>query len=211
MLKSLYLILWLLFYSTSYCQSLPFEPKSGDFVLQNLSSNFASGVSGATNSPWSHVGIIDRHNDKVVVIEANFRGVVQTPLLVFLQRCKLRYSVVRLSISSTTRTEILNRVKTHLGKPYDYLFRLNELDTIYCSELIYDALDYVLKSKSPLSPKPMDFSGAITYWEKYFKRHGSPVPQGELGVSPHDIFKILGGEVIFHYDKSVVFFQKLYN
>ena len=98
-----------------------------------------------------------------------------------------------------------------MGKPYDYLFRINEVDTIYCSELIFDALDHALNFSNPITPKPMDFSGAIEYWNKYFQRHGSDVPQGKPGVSPHDIFQIAGGVLIFHYDKSQFNFDKLYD
>ena len=120
--------------------SLPFEPKLGDFVFQNLSSNFASGVSGATNSIWSHVGIINKKDEQFTVIEANFKGVIETPLNVFLHRCKNRYSIVRLSLSKANFSGILNRVKSHLGKKDDYLFRIDETDTLYCSELIIDGL-----------------------------------------------------------------------
>tara|TARA_Y100000589_G_scaffold326799_1_gene367290 strand:+ start:1000 stop:1647 length:648 start_codon:yes stop_codon:yes gene_type:complete len=210
MLKPSFLIFCGLFFLASGIHALPFQPRIGDLVLQNLSSNFASGVSGATNSPWAHVGIIDKYNDQLVVIEANFKGVIRTPLTVFLERCKRRYSVVRLSLPLSVISKILARANTHIGKTYDYLFRLDELDTLYCSELIYDSLNYVLKTDNPLSPKPMDFNGAMDYWTKYFKRHGSPVPQGEPGVSPHDVFKITGGRLIFHYDKSDQLFQKLY-
>ncbi|MEE2924704.1 MAG: YiiX/YebB-like N1pC/P60 family cysteine hydrolase [bacterium] len=191
--------------------NLPFQPKLGDFVFQNLSSNFASGVSGATDSIWSHVGIIDEKDNQFVVIEANFKGVIETPLNVFLQRCKNRYSVVRLSLSDDILSRVVSRAKSHLGKNYDYLFRIDEVDTLYCSELIFDALDHTLSFSNPISPKPMDFSGAIDYWTKYFERHGSQIPQGAPGVSPHDLFLISGGSLIFHYDKTQLHFHELYD
>lgn len=191
--------------------NLPFQPKLGDFVFQNLSSNFASGVSGATNSIWSHVGIINKKDDQFTVIEANFKGVIETPLSVFLQRCKHRYSVVRLSLPDDILAGVLTRTKSHLGKKYDYLFRIDETDTLYCSELIFDGLEHVLRQSNPIVPKPMDFTGAIEYWKKYFARHGGLVPQGRPGVSPHDIFIITGGEIIFHYDKTQSHFYQLYD
>ena len=41
-------------------------------------------------------------------------------------------------------SRVLTRTISHLGKNYDYLFRINETDTLYCSELIYDGLEYAL-------------------------------------------------------------------
>ena len=207
--KFISLFISLILFTASW-GNLPFQPKVGDFVFQNLSSNFASGVSGATNSIWSHVGIVNKKNEQFTVIEANFRGVIETPLNIFLKRCKNRYSVVRLTLPDDLMNRVLTRTISHLGKQYDYLFRINETDTLYCSELIYDGLEYALSESNPISPKPMDFSGAIDYWKKYFTRHGGPVPQGQPGVSPHDIFSITGGEIIFHYDKSQSSFKKLY-
>ena len=207
--KFISLIISLIAFHSSW-SSLPFQPKLGDFVFQNLSSNFASGVSSATNSIWSHVGIINKKDEQFTVIEANFKGVIETPLSIFLQRCKNRYSIVRLPLPKANLNRILNRVKSHLGKKYDYLFRIDETNTLYCSELIFDGLEHVLRESNPLIPKPMDFSGAIKYWKNYFARHGSPVPQGQPGVSPHDIFTITGGEIIFHYDKTQSYFYQLY-
>ena len=118
--------------------------------FKNLSSNFEIGVSGATDSIWSHVGI-DEKDNQFVVIEANFKGVIETPLNVFLQRCKNRYSIVRLSLSDDILSRVVSRAKSHLGKNYDYLFRIDEVDTLYCSELIFDALDHTLSVSNPIS------------------------------------------------------------
>lgn len=196
---------------SSICLALPFEPREGDIILQNLKSSFASGVSDATKSPWAHVGIIDLNEKEFVVLEANFRGVVATPLTKYLDRCKGRYAVVRLQMNNQIIRSVVRRARSHLGKPYDYTFRLNEVETLYCSELIFDALKWALKSQNPVQPSPMDFSGALNYWQKYFKRHNSPIPQGEPGVSPHDIFVMKKAQVIYKYEFPTEKFNLIYN
>lgn len=203
-------ILFLAAIVTSVRADLPFQPRIGDFIVQSLSGSFASGVSGATNSPWSHVGIVDSSGSEYVVIEANFGGVVATPLLSYLQRCKHKYAVIRMNLDSETMLKIVKRSRSHLGKPYDHVFRLNEVDTLYCSELIYDALKWVLLDQNPLSPSPMDFSGALEYWQKYFNRYAVPIPQGDPGVSPHDIFKISGATIIYRFKNLRMRFKHLY-
>ena len=210
MQKLVIVILLFGFSITSDLLALPFNPRVGDLILQNLNSSFASGVSGATKSPWAHVGIVDSNDNNFVVLEASFGGVVATPLKRYLERCKQRYAVVRLKFSRKVIHSVVERSRTHLGKPYDYTFKLNEINKLYCSELIYDALQWVLKSNNPVQPSPMDFSGALSYWEKYFKRHNSPIPQGELGVSPNDIFVMPKAEVVYKYKFPTDRFEVMY-
>lgn len=76
---------------------------------------------------------------------------------------------IKISNSSSIHPAV---VKSFLGKPYDPSFSWSD-DKIYCSELIAKILN--------IDPAPMNFDSA--FWPQKYK-----ALQGELGISPDDIF-----------------------
>lgn len=63
-----------------------------------------------------------------------------------------------------------------LGLPYDSNFVWDDPSSTYCSKLVGKLLG--------LDPEPMDFT--TPYWEGR-----EPLPQGELGLSPDDLYQRL--------------------
>lgn len=174
-------------------------PQAGDIIFQKLNSSFGSAVEDTTSSPWSHVGILNFEEEQWFVVEAIAPRVRKTPLRMYLERCKNQFAVTRLSSWHPNDIKrFISRAKSHLDKNYDGVFVLDNVDELYCSELIYDAINYV-KGNGTIKGKAMDFSAAIDYWRKYFERKQTPIPQGEPGISPADIYDYSGASLVYHY------------
>lgn len=196
------LVLLLLFFNSWL--DAKWNPRTGDILFQKLNSSFGSAVEGATSSPWSHVGILKNENNRWIVIEAIPPKVRKTPLEDFLGRCKNQFAVTRLrNWSEVEIKKLIDRAELHLNKTYDYVFVLDDVGDLYCSELVYDAIN-VVKGVGTIKGRPMDFSGALDYWKKYFKQRDTKVPQGEPGISPADVFNFKGAAVIFHFQDELV-------
>jgi hypothetical protein len=66
-------------------------------------------------------------------------------------------------------------VAKYMGRPFDFDFGWGD-SKIYCAELIAKLLH--------IEPTPMDFSSSV--WPKHYRKK-----QGQLGISPDDIYKAL--------------------
>jgi hypothetical protein len=173
--------------------------QNGDIIFQNLSSAFGSGVQTSSGSEWAHVGIVvEKSPAEFVVLEATYPGGVKwTEMNRFLRNCRHRFAVTRLRNFSPDKIEtMIERAASHLGKPYDKYFVIDEMNAVYCSELLYDALNFAAGTQMVKS-RPMDFTNAWEYWQTWFGSH--PIPQGEPGIAPGHIFELPEAELIWHY------------
>lgn len=113
--------------------------QNGDVVLQTSRSRQSKPIQAATQSPYSHVGIVEVTKEGVFVIEA-VQPVKRTPLRIWRQRGEGgRWLVLRHpELTPSERDAIVREAKRYLGRPYDLLFRWDD-DRLYCSELVAKA------------------------------------------------------------------------
>lgn len=151
--------------------------KEGDLIFQVSQSRQSPFIQLATNSPWSHCGVIVEKEGKLYVLEAS-NVVKLTPLKAWIDRGEMgRYK----------RRRVLNKpVKIkyakYLGKRYDLAFKFNN-DKYYCSELIYD----IYKDQFGIqlaTPKPIK-SYHIFGLGKLMKRRG--MDPNQKVVAPCDL------------------------
>jgi hypothetical protein len=115
--------------------------KTGDVVLQASRSRQSALIRQASESPYSHVGIVEVARDGVFVLEA-VQPVSRTPW----KRWRARGTGGKVTVLRAKGLEasVLSRVvaeaKRELGKPYDALFRWDE-EALYCSELVAKAFE----------------------------------------------------------------------
>lgn len=117
-----------------------YEPREGDILFQSLPhAPLVDAIEGATDSPFSHCGVVARQGQDWVVIEA-FRRVEVTPLSEFVFRGRHGgFAVYRLRAEYQEHVpEMLRHARAFVGRPYDARYRLDD-ERIYCSELIYKA------------------------------------------------------------------------
>lgn len=151
--------------------------KEGDLIFQVSQSNQSPFIQLATNSPWSHCGVIVEKGGKVYVLEAS-NVVKLTPLKKWISRGKF---------GKYKRRRVLNkpvkiRYAKYLGKKYDLAFKFNN-NKYYCSELIYD----IFKDQFGIqlaTPKPIK-SYHVFGLGKLMKRRG--MDPNQKVVAPCDL------------------------
>lgn len=165
--------------------------RSGDLLFVADTAGMGAAIAAATGT-FTHVAIVERAEDGLFVIEALPRlGVVRRSLNVFLNDNQIDTVVARRPHFYFDAAEVVSRAKSFLGQRYDNFFAPDN-GMIYCSELVYEC--FIGDDGQHLfTARPMNFlapDGTLPpYWQAHFQKLGCPVPQGELGTNPSDLFK----------------------
>lgn len=115
----------------------------GDFIFYQSTTPQAEAIRIATDSAYTHMGIVDRDENGLYVLEAG-GTVTRTPLDTFTGRgVNGDYAVYRIAdLDPDIAAAALAEARTYMGLPYDIFFRMDE-DAIYCSELPHHAFNSV--------------------------------------------------------------------
>ncbi len=115
------------------------QVRDGDLVFQTSRSRQSAAIQLATNSPYSHVGIIEVTPKGTFVIEA-IGKVTRTRWSAWKARGEGgKVAILRPSgLSESKIRDVLAQARGFLGRPYDVKFGWTD-DRIYCSELVYKA------------------------------------------------------------------------
>lgn len=169
--------------------------KEGDIIFQTSPSSQSKAIQLATNSKYSHVGIIfkEENTDDFIVLEA-VQPVKFTPLQEWIKRGENSHFVIkRLKNADEILTdEAIHKMKNVgnklLGKNYDLYFEWSN-DKIYCSELVWkiykEALNIEVGKLEKLSS--FDLENEIVK-SKMKERYGNKIPVNENVISPATIF-----------------------
>ena len=134
--------------------------KEGDIIFHTSESSQSQAIQLATNSPITHMGLLVNHNGELQVLEA-VQPVKITPLSEWHRRGETGSLSIKRLNASFDLPKVLAEAKSHLGKPYDPLFRDDD-SSIYCSELVYDAFKsqgIIIGEQIPL--RDLDFSSSV--------------------------------------------------
>ncbi len=167
--------------------------QDGDIIFQTSKSNQSKAIQLATNSKYSHMGIVYIVNGKIMVYEA-VQPVKLTPIAKWISRGKNGdYVLKRLKNSSQILTqEVKKEMKEYgekyKGKNYDIYFDWSD-DKIYCSELVWkiykEAIGIEIGKLQTLSE--FDLSSTIVK-QKMKERYGDNIPMDEVVISPVAMF-----------------------
>ncbi len=118
----------------------PYDLQNGDLVFQGINDQQAKAVKAATQSKWSHVGIIFLHQGQPWVLEA-VQPVKTTRLSHFISRnpksfYAMRLKNARLHIHPENIKKAKRYARLQIGKNYDSHFQWSD-DRVYCSELVW--------------------------------------------------------------------------
>lgn len=168
--------------------------QEGDIIFQTSLSTQSQAIQLATDSPYSHCGIIYKNQGKFFVFEA-IQPVTSTPLKDWIKRGKeQKYVVKRLKNASKLLTqEKINEIKQFAqkwqGKNYDIFFGWSD-EKLYCSELIWKIYKRGLDIEVGKLEKLKDFNlSAPLVKAKLKQRYGKHIPYDELVISPASIFQ----------------------
>lgn len=164
-----------------------YEPKEGDVLFQSLPRQALSiAIEGATDSPWSHCGIVARENGQWFVYEA-YGHVQRVPLREFWHRSRRnRLAVYRWRERERQHVSgLLAQVRLQMGLPYDSRYEMDD-EKIYCSELIYKA--FLAVTGRPLGE--LVRLGDLN-WQPHQalieKLEGGPVPLDRMMITPRHL------------------------
>ena len=191
-MKNLLIILTLILL-TACDNSQKQELKNGDIIFQDSPSSQSKAIKLATNSKYSHVGIIYIENEKPYVYEA-VGPVVSTPLAQWISHgINSKYVVKRLKDNSVLTSKSLQKMqkvaKSFQNKPYDPLFAWSD-NRIYCSELVWKIYKRGLGIELGKLKKLKDFDlSHPVVRAKLKERYGDNIPLNEEVIDPQGIFE----------------------
>ncbi len=168
--------------------------QDGDIIFQTSKSSQSKAIQLATNSKYSHMGIIYENDEEYFVYEA-VQPVKLTPLAEWINRGENGHYVIKRLVNadqvltSSTLTKMKQFGEQFKGKPYDIYFEWSD-DKIYCSELVWkiykQAADIEIGQLEQLSD--FDLSNDIVK-AKMKERYGDNIPMDEKVISPAAMFE----------------------
>ena len=168
--------------------------QNGDIIFQTSQSKQCEAVKIATNSKFSHCGIIYIEDGKTYVYEA-VQPVKMTLLEDWISHGKdAKYAVKRLRNSDKILTnEVLQKMKSYgksmNNKDYDLYFEWSD-DKIYCSELVWKIYKNGANIELCKTKKLKDFNLDNPLVKSIMKeRYGSKIPFNEAVVAPSQLYE----------------------
>ena len=187
------IVFWLIILAFACCASAEYIPQNGDIIFQTSLSSQSYAIQAATNSRYSHVGIVYLNEGSPFVYEA-IGPVKNTPLDQWIKRGEKGHFVVkRLKNASDVLTKdaverMMSAGAAYEGKPYDLTFEWSD-DRIYCSELVWKIYKQALDIEVGTLQKMKDFDLSDPKVRfKVKERFGDNVPFEETVISPSSIF-----------------------
>ena len=170
------------------------EIKNGDLIFQISLSEQSKAIQLATNSKYSHCGIIYSDNGQYYVFEA-VQPVKTTPLDKWIARGKDEHYVIKRlkNADQILTTEMFQKMKQEgnkfKGKNYDLTFEWSD-DKIYCSELIWKIYKCATGFEIGKLEKLGDFDLTNKVVKQKMKeRYGDKIPMDEIVISPKAVFE----------------------
>lgn len=169
------------------------EIKNGDLIFQTSLSEQSKAIQLATNSKYSHCGIIYVDNGQYYVYEA-IQTVKKTPLDKWIARGENGHFVMKRlkNADQVLNAETLQKMQQagemFKGRNYDLTFEWTD-DKIYCSELIWKIYKRATGLEIGKLEKLSDFD--LTHEivkQKMKERYGSDIPRNEIVISPKAVF-----------------------
>ncbi len=167
--------------------------QNGDIIFQISKSRQSNAIQKATNSKYSHMGIIYIIDGDEFVYEA-IQPVKITPIKKWINRgVNKHYVVKRLKDWKTLLTnKNLSKMKKigeqYKGKSYDIYFEWSD-ERIYCSELVWkiykNSIGVEIGDLKML--KSFNLSDPIVK-KMMFERYKDKIPYNEKVISPKDMF-----------------------
>lgn len=166
--------------------------QDGDIILQSSQSAQCEAVKIATNSKFSHCGIVYNINGNWFVFEA-VQPVKLTPIDEWIKHGKdNKYVVKRLKNAAAILTPVvLQKMKDYSqqfdGKDYDAYFEWTDTK-IYCSELVWKIYKNAAGIELSKLRELKEFNLEDPRVQKIIKeRYGNNVPLNEKVVAPSDL------------------------
>ncbi len=174
-----------------------YQPKDGDIIFQSLPvSDLTKAIEGATESPYSHTGLVFKKNGFWYVREA-IGPVTDTVLYLWIIRGRgAKFSVFRLKEAyKEIIPSFIKESQKYLGLPYDINYEFDD-EKIYCSELIYKSFYDATQEKMGVLVKLKELK-----WESHRSFiesiEASGVPLEREMITPKDLSRATQLQKVF--------------
>lgn len=168
------------------------ELQNGDIIFQTSKSSQSKAIQIASNSIYSHVGIIYRIENEFYVFEASSK-VKLTPLDEWINNgVGKKYVVKRIKDYEKTLTQNTLKNMKSIGekfkaKNYDKYFNWSD-NEIYCSELVWKIYKRAANIELGKLEKLSDLNLNKEVIDQLNKRYKGKVPYNQLLITPAQIF-----------------------
>ncbi|MFV0231005.1 YiiX/YebB-like N1pC/P60 family cysteine hydrolase [Empedobacter falsenii] len=171
--------------------------QNGDLIFVGaLTEELSGAISRATKisdqTNFDHVGLIEKTTDSIFVLHAAPMGGSQREEIhhFYNAQTEKNNQIVIYRLKKEYQSTIPNaiaRAKTMLGKPYNWLYILND-DELYCSDFVERAF----RDDKVFELIPMNFKNKETgiiddFWVNFYRKKGKEVPQDEPGTNPNQL------------------------
>lgn len=170
------------------------EIHNGDLIFQMSLSGQSKAIQIATDSKYSHCGLIYKEGETFYVFEA-VQPVKITPLDQWISRGQNGHFVIKRlkNADQVLNKSALDKMKKigqqFVGKNYDLTFEWSD-DKIYCSELIWKVYQRATGIEIGKLEKLSDFNLTNeSVRKKMQERYGDKIPVNEVVISPKSIFE----------------------
>ncbi|HEX7026793.1 MAG TPA: YiiX family permuted papain-like enzyme [Gammaproteobacteria bacterium] len=179
-----------------------YRPRNGDIIFQTSRSSQSLAIQLATDSPYSHIGVVYILDDAPFVFEA-VQPVKLTPLDEWVAQGDRGHFVVKRlrdadSVLSADKLAKMRSIgEAFVGRDYDLYFEWSD-DRIYCSELVWKVFDKGagIQLGELETFADFDFSHPAVQ-AKVKERFGDHLPMDEVVVSPAAIFEAPNLETVY--------------
>jgi len=181
-----YLLAWL------PVQTMAAEYETGDLIFQQSRSAQSLAIQQATQSRYSHMGMIVIRDGAAFVIEAADR-VRYRPLIEWIAQGENGHYVIKrlhgeMTLDASAQQQLATTAEIFLGKPYDLLFAWSD-EAIYCSELVWKIYQRSLNIEIGILRPLREFNlQSPVVQGKMRERYGTHIPWDEPMISPAAMF-----------------------
>ena len=193
MKKLIYLLALSILAITQFTSCTKTEIQNGDIIFQISKSRQSIAIQKATQSKYSHMGIIYIIKDKKYVFEA-VSTVKITPFEDWVNHGENHHYVIKRLKNSEKILTPKNLMKMkkigekYKGKRYDIYFEWSD-ETIYCSELVWKIYKEALGIEIGELRKLESFDLSAPIVKKIMnERYKGKIPLNEEVISPADMF-----------------------
>jgi Permuted papain-like amidase enzyme, YaeF/YiiX, C92 family len=184
--------------------------KTGDLIFQMSQSKQSAAIKEAQGSPYTHMGILIQEGKKWYVYEA-VQPVKKTEISKWIARGKDKHFVVKrmdkkvLDLSTAeNRDKLIAELDKFAGSDYDLFFEWTE-EKIYCSELVYKAIErgfgVTIGNLQKIGDLNLEGPNVKALIKEREKQMGHPVDLEEPIITPVSMYDDSRLEVIATYSK----------
>ena len=163
--------------------------QNGDLIFVGAQTEELSGainrvtkINDETN--FDHVGLIEKTTDSIFVLHAAPMGGSQREEIhhFYTSQSEKNNKIVIYRLQKeyqSTISHAIKKAKTMLGKPYNWLYILND-DELYCSDFVERAFrDDKVFELIPMNFKNKETGIIDNFWIDFYRKKGKEVPQDE--------------------------------